>query len=186
MAANISIWGIHQFTCFPSREDGSRAGCRKIVLVSKLDDRQKARTNETVSVQSVRSLVLPVKRPTHYWVKPSDFTVWHHNWRKNQVNCAVLTDNSAGIRTVLSSRLSHRELRSSLRDSHSFLSLPAHTTMASSQGTSVSSNSFSRWASLDILLFKYHFLLHILHLLLFSDSVMADVAIKRQPCFYPP
>jgi hypothetical protein len=37
--------------------------------------------------------------------------------------------------TVFSSRLSHSELRSSLRESHSFLSLPADTTMASSQGT---------------------------------------------------
>jgi hypothetical protein len=65
------------------------------------------------------------------------------------VNCAVLTGNSAGLRTLLSS-LSERELRSSLRESHSFLSLPAGTTMASSQGTPVSSNSFSRWASHDI------------------------------------
>jgi len=66
---------------------------------------------------------------------------------RNWVNCAVLTGNSAGLRTVLSSRLSHTELRNSLRESHSFLSLPTDTTMASSQGTSVSSNSFSRWPS---------------------------------------
>jgi len=46
-----------------------------------------------------------------------------------------LTGNSAGLRTALSSRLSHTELRFSLRESHSFLDLPAHTTMASSQGT---------------------------------------------------
>jgi len=92
-----------------------------------------------------------------------------------------LTDNSAGLRTVLSSRLSHRELRCSLRESYSFLCLPADTTMASSQGTSVSSNSFSRWASHDTFLFKYHFLLHILHVLFFfSDNIMADVASKRQ------
>jgi len=90
-------------------------------------------------------------------------------------------DNSADLRTVLSSRLSHRELRSSLRDSHSFLSLPADTMMASSQGTSVSSNSFIRWASHDIFLFKYYFLLHILHFLFFfSDNAMADVASKQQ------
>ena len=58
-------------------------------------------------------------------VKLSDFTVWRHNWRKkNWVNCAVLICNSAVLITVLSSRLSHRELRSSLRESHSFLSLP--------------------------------------------------------------
>ena len=111
----------------------------------------------------------------------SDCTVWHHTWRKNWVNCVVLTGSSAGLRTVLSSRLSHRELRSSLRDSHSYLSLPADTTMASSQGTSVSSNSFSRWASHDILLFKYHFLLHILRFLFFfSDKIMADAASKQQ------
>ena len=87
--------------------------------------------------------------PYTLWRKLSYLTVWRHTWRKNWVNCAVLTGNSAGLRTVFSSRLSHRELCSSLRESHSFLSLPADTTMASSQGTSVSSNSFSRWASQD-------------------------------------
>jgi len=46
-----------------------------------------------------------------------------------------LSGNSEGIRAVYSSRLSHREQRSSLSESHSFLSLPADTTMASSQGT---------------------------------------------------
>jgi len=92
-----------------------------------------------------------------------------------------LTGNSSGLRTVLSSRLSHRELRISLRESHSFLSLPAYTTMASSQVTAVSSNSFSRWSSHDIFLFKYHFLVHILRFLFFfSDNVMADVASKQQ------
>ena len=100
---------------------------------------------------------------------------------KNWVNCAVLTGNSADLRTVLSSHLWHRELRSSLREPHSFLSLPADTTIASSQGTSVSSNSFSRWASHDIFLFKYHFLLHILRFLFFfSDNIIADVASKQQ------
>ena len=53
--------------------------------------------------------------------------------------------------------------------------------MASSQGTSVSCNSFSRWASHDIFLFKYHFILHILRFLFFfSDNIMADVASKQQ------
>jgi len=97
------------------------------------------------------------------------------------VNCAVFTGNSAGLRTVLSSRVSHRELRSSLRESHSFLNLPNDTTMASSQGTSVSSNSFSRWASHDIFLFNYHFLLHILRFLFyFSNNIISDVANKQQ------
>jgi hypothetical protein len=114
-------------------------------------------------------------------VKLSDFTVWQHTWRKKLVNCAVLTGNSAGLSTVIFSRLSHRELCSLLRESHSFLILPTDTTMASSQGTSVSSNSFSRWASHDIFLFKYHFFLHILRFLfLFSDNIMADVASKQQ------
>ena len=114
-------------------------------------------------------------------VKLNDFTLWRHTWRKNWVNCAVLTGNSAGLRIVLSSRLSHTELHSSLRESHSFLSLPSDNTMASSQGTSVSSNSFSRWASYDTFLFKYHFLLHILRFLFFSSgNIMADVASKQQ------
>jgi hypothetical protein len=121
------------------------------------------------------------KAPYTLSVKLSDFTVWRHTWRKNWVHCAVLTGNGAGLRTVLSSRVSHRELRSSLRKSHSFLSLPADTTMASSQGTSDSSNSFSRWASHGTFLFKYHFLLHILRFLfLFSDNIMASAASKQQ------
>jgi hypothetical protein len=106
--------------------------------------------------------------------------VWRHTWRKNWVDCAVLTGNSAGLRTALSSRLSHKKLRSSLRESNSFLTLPADTTMVSSQGTSVSSNSFSRWTSHDIFLFKYHFLPHILRFFFFSDNIMADVASKQQ------
>ena len=108
---------------------------------------------------------------------------------ENWVKCAILTDNSAGLRTILSSRLSHREMRSSLRESHSFLSLPANTTMASSQATSVSSNSFSRWASHNIFLFKYHFLLHILRFLFFFRITLRPMSLansKRQPCFYPP
>jgi hypothetical protein len=108
-------------------------------------------------------------------VKLSDFIVWC-TWQKNWVNFAVLTGNSVGLRIILSSRLSHRELRSLLREFHSFLNLPADTTT-----TSVSSNSFSRWASHDVFLFKYHFLLHILRFLFFfSDNIMADVASKQQ------
>ena len=107
--------------------------------------------------------------------------MWRHIWRKNWVNCAVLTGNSVGLRTVLSTHISHKELRSLLGESHSFLSVPADTTLASPQDTSVSSNSSSRWASHDIFLSKYHFLLHILRFLFFfSDNIMADVASKRQ------
>ena len=114
-------------------------------------------------------------------VNLSDFTVWLRTWRKNWVNCAVLTGSVASLRTAVSSRLSRRELLGSLRKSYSFVGLPADTTMASSQGTSVSSNSFSRWASHDIFLFKYHFLLHILcFLFFFLGNIMADVASKQQ------
>ena len=40
---------------------------------------------------------------------------------KTEKNFAVLTGNSVGLKTVLSSRLSHRELRSSLKDSHTHI-----------------------------------------------------------------
>jgi len=121
------------------------------------------------------------KAPYTLSVKLSDFTVWRRTWRKNWVNCAVLTGNSAGLRIVVSSCPSHRELRSSLRESHNFLSLFTDATMASSQGISVSSNSFSRWTSCDIFLFKHRFLLHSLRFLFFfSDNIMADVASKQQ------
>ena len=107
--------------------------------------------------------------------------MWRHTWRKNWVNCAVFTGSSAGFRTVISSRLSHTKLPSSHRESHSFLSLRTDTTMASSQGTSFSSNSFSKWLSRDIFRFKYHFLLHILRFLFFfSDNIMDNVASKQQ------
>jgi hypothetical protein len=68
-------------------------------------------------------------------VKLSYFIVWRHAWRKYLVKCAVLKGNNAGLRTVLTRRLSHTQLRSSFRESHSFLSLPAGTKMASSKGT---------------------------------------------------
>ena len=100
---------------------------------------------------------------------------------KNWVNCAVLTGSSASLRTVFSRRLSSRELRSSLRESHTFLTVPADTTMTLSQGTTVSSNSFSRWESHDIFLSKYHFVLYILRFrFFFSNNLIADMASKQQ------
>jgi hypothetical protein len=51
-------------------------------------------------------------------VKLNDFTAWRHTWRKNWANCAVLTGNSAGLRTVISNHLSHREMSSSFRETH--------------------------------------------------------------------
>jgi len=107
--------------------------------------------------------------------------VGRQTWRKHWVNCAVLTESSADLRTILSSRLSHRELLSSLKESHSFLCLPADTTLASSQRASISSNSFSRWASHDTFLLKYQFLLHILRFrFFFLDNIMDDVTGKQE------
>jgi hypothetical protein len=74
---------------------------------------------------------------------------------KNSENCTVLTRNGANLRTVLPSLLSRRELRSSLRESHSSLSLPADTPMTSSQGTH--DPKWKRCASHDIFLSKYDF-----------------------------
>ena len=130
--------------------------------------------------EGLKYVISNLKAPFILPVKLNDFNVWRHNWRKNWVNCAVLTGNSAGLKTVVSSRLSHRELRSSLREFHSFLRVPADTTMALPQGTSVSTISFSKSASHDIFLSKYYFLLHILRFLFFfSDNITAYVASKE-------
>jgi len=95
---------------------------------------------------------------------------------------AQLWQTSGDLRTVLSSRLSQRELRCSLGEFHSFLSFPADTTMASSQGIPVSSNSFSRWTSHDIrgIPFQIPILASHLRISFFSDNIMADVASKQQ------
>jgi len=107
----------------------------------------------------------------------SDFNVWRHTWWKNLVNWAVLICNRADFRNVFPS-LSHRELRSLLRESHSFLNLPADTTMASSQGTSVSSNSADEHRMLYS--FSNTTSYCTFYAFFFSDNIMADVAIKQQ------
>jgi hypothetical protein len=114
-------------------------------------------------------------------VKLSDFTVWRHTWRKNWVNCAVLTaiaqaselpfpvvfdtENWAvhsGSPTVTSVYLP------TPRWHH----LKAHPFLETHSAI---------WASHDIFLFKYHFLLHILRFLFFfSDNIVADVTSKQQ------
>jgi hypothetical protein len=96
-----------------------------------------------------------------------------------------LTGNSAGLRTVISKRLSHRELRSSLRNSLSFLGLPADSTMASSQGTQPSRTnkrdehhmiySFSNTTSYCTFYKLFFF---------FSDNIMADAASKQQTALF--
>jgi hypothetical protein len=122
-----------------------------------------------LSISSTTMIARP-KAPYTLSGKLSDFTMWYHIWRKNWVNCAVLTCNSAGLRIVLSTRLSHRELRSSLRESHSFLSLPTDTTMVSSQDTQLFKMN-EREATLALIL---RFLFY------FSSNIMTDVASKQQ------
>jgi len=123
-------------------------------------------------------------------VKLSDFTVWRHTWRKNWVNCTVSTGNTSDLRTVLSSRLSHTELRSSLRESYSFLSLPAHTTMASSQGT----HPFLAIHSADEHRTIYSFSNATSYCTFYAFFSSFRITLwpmwlansKRQPCVYPP
>jgi hypothetical protein len=115
-------------------------------------------------------------------VKLSDFTVWFHTWRKNWVNCAVLIGTGASFRTVLSSRLSHTELRSSLRESHNFLSLPADTTMASYSLYNLQ-HPFLAIHSADEHRLIYSFSNTTSYstfyvFFFFSDNIMADVASK--------
>ena len=96
-------------TCVPRRSQDEGCGSLPSNLL------------ETRGPRNQISVYNTVKRPYTLSVKLSDFTVWRHTWRKNCLNCAVLTGNRACLRTVLSSRFSHRELHSSLRESHRHL-----------------------------------------------------------------
>jgi hypothetical protein len=103
------------------------------------------------------------------------------------------TGKGAGLRTVLSSRPSHRELRSSVREFHSFLSLPAHTTMTSPQGTQPQ-HPFLAIHSTD----EHHMIYCFSNTTSYSTFYaffspfritlwpMWPANRKRQPCFYPP
>jgi hypothetical protein len=112
-------------------------------------------------------------------VKLSNFTVWPHTYRENWSNCAVLTGNSAGIRTVLSSRLSHRELRSSPRESHNFLSF-----LPTTRWLYLKAHRFLAIRSADEHRMIYSFSNTTSYILrfpiLFSDNIMANVASKQQ------
>jgi hypothetical protein len=103
--------------------------------------------------------------------------VGRRNWRKKWVNCAVLTGTGAGFKTVLPSLLSHPDCAVYSENptvSSVYLPIPLWHHLNNS-------NLVSSWASHDIFLFKYHFLLHILSFLFsFSDNIMADVASKQQ------
>jgi hypothetical protein len=117
--------------------------------------------------------------------------VWRHTGRKNWVSCAVLTDNHAGLRTVPSGRLSHRELRSSLRESHSVLSVPADITIAS-QGTQPQPLFLAIYSADEhrtIYSFSYATSYFTFYAFFSSFRVilwpMWVANSKRQPCFYP-
>jgi hypothetical protein len=142
-------------------------------------------------------------RPGHIpwnftWVLMTVITTdgsYHRPWDipYNWVNCAVLTGNSAGLRTVFSSRLSHTELRSSLREPHSFLSLPPDTTMASSQGT-LPQHPFLAIHSADEHRMIYSFSNTTSYSTIYAFFSSFRITLwtmwlansKRQPCFYPP
>jgi len=76
-----------------------------ISLILKRKINKKSRV--IVAFRRIRVIIYEVRYTLS--VKLSDFIGWRHNWRKNWVNCAVLTGKNAGIRTVLSSRLSRTE-----------------------------------------------------------------------------
>jgi hypothetical protein len=103
--------------------------------------------------------------------------VWCHTWRRNWVNCAVLTGNSTGLRTVL--------FQSPFNTDNCTVHLGnpkvSSVYLLTPQWHLNSSNSLSRWTSHDIFLINYHFLLHILpFIFFFSDNIMADVTSKQQ------
>jgi hypothetical protein len=140
--------------------------------------------DRSVNVMQGKSPYKSFKRPIHS--QTEWFCCVTSYLQKNWVNCAVLTGNSAGPRTVLSGRFSQRELGSSLRESYSFLSLPADTTMASSQGTQfIQQMSIAWYVPFQIPLLTPHFTLS------FSAFRIALWPMwlansKRRPCFYPP
>ena len=93
-----------------------------------------------------------------------------------------MTGNSAGFRTVLYSRLSHRELcavhSGNPTVSSVYLPIPRWHHLKAYPFLAIHSADEHRH---DIFLFKYHFLLHILRFLFFfSDNIMANVASKQQ------
>jgi hypothetical protein len=115
-------------------------------------------------------------------VKQRDFTWDVIPDGKTEHTAQFWQANSAGLRTVISRRLSHTVLRSSLRESHSFLTLPADTTMASSQGTQ---HPFLAIHSADehhmIYSFSNTTSYSTFYALRFcSDHIMTDVASKQQ------
>ena len=106
--------------------------------------------------------------------------MWRHAWRKNWVNCALLTGNSAGLRTVLSSRLSHTEFAQFTQGIPQF---PQFTCPHQDGIISRHIRFYQFIQQMNIawyIPFQIPLLLHILRFLFFfSDNIMADVASKQ-------
>jgi hypothetical protein len=131
------------------------------------------------SMWSDNKVWIHVKRyaPYKLAVKWSGFTVWRHTWRKNWVNCAVLTGNNAGLRTIFTV-VFHTE-NCAVRSGNPTVSSVYLPTPRWHHLKAL--NSSSSWALHDIFLSKYHFLLHILRFLFsFPDNIMTDLTSKQQ------
>jgi len=123
--------------------------------------------------------------------KLSDFTLWRHIWRKNWVNCTVLTGNNIALRTVLSSRLSHTQncavhsgnptVSSVYLPKPRWYHLKAHPFLPiHSADEHLMIYSFSNTTSYSTFyaFFSSSFRITLLPMWLANS--------KRQPCFYPP
>jgi hypothetical protein len=114
---------------------------------------------------------------SHLRVKLSDFTVRHHTLRKTKQTAqfwqAIAQASELSFPVVFHTE-NYAFHSGNPTVSSVYLPTPRWHHL-------ISSNSFSRWASHDIFLFKCHVLLHILRFLFFfSDKIIADVAGKQQ------
>jgi len=107
--------------------------------------------------------------------------VWRHTWRKNCVNCAQFWQAIAQASELSFPVVFHTQNCAVHLENPTVPSVYLRTPQWHHLKALNSSSSFSRWASHDIFLFKYHFLLHILRFIFFfSDNIMAEVASKQQ------
>ena len=111
-------------------------------------------------------------------MKLTDFTVWRRTWRKKTDYTAQFWKAVAQASELSFPVVFHTENCAV----HSGNPTVSSVYLLTSRWHHLKAlNSFSRWASHDIFLFKYHYLLHILRFLFFfSDKIMADVASKQQ------
>jgi hypothetical protein len=123
-------------------------------------------------------------------VKLSDFTVWRHTWRKNWVSCAVLTGNSAGLRTALSmSSFTQR----TARFTQGFPTVPS-VYSPTPRWHHLKTHPFLAIHSADELLMIYSFSNTTSSSTIYAFFSSFRITLwpmwlansKRQPCFYPP